>query len=799
MNFKFNSWKRALPLFLVFLFPPEKSFSQKEVEHPKSSELKGNIVDFNLNKSLEYATVSIFSLPDSLLIKGTITNRKGDFLIQNLKEGKYFYKVEYLGYQNYKSKDLTLQENEKLVLNKSIALKVDTELISQVEVTGNRDFERIELDRSVYNVSNSLASNAGNITDVLTTIPKLNVDTEGNLKYRGSSNVKVLIDGKMSRLLGVSASDILNSLPANDVDRVEIISNPSAKFDASGSAGIVNIIMKKNRSKGFKGNTSIKLGTKNKKTGRTSLSLRTGKFNFSGSYSYTDDWFGRDYSSSLLIDDLNLVKSKAEIDYGKRVHLGQFGMDLLIDDNNTLSFNLSKQDIKQNWNGEYNYLRSDIPSSVMPEESFRDGSRDLDYNSMNYNMAYIHKFKRKGQQISIDAAYTDNSATNKGLYRDFGNILSSSMSESSDKFDAGRKEGLIQVDYQQALGQNGSLESGFMYRSNEIEFKVPIQTEENFDYKELIHSAYTQISGKKGNLGYQFGLRAEYSDVKTNKTYNEDYLDVFPSFHLSYKLSENKQLQLSYAKMVVRPNSGNLNPFQNVLDSLNQRLGSQDIRQYYTHKPELTYIYRSKKVTYTTNLYFQVRNDCIKLLRSLDSNDNTVLTSKNIDKTHYAGLDLNMAFKLNKWWSVNSYLTGNYQKFYSTKELDFKNRSDFGYFGGVTSTMRIPKLFTVQTKMTYYSEMPIAQGNSDETFHVDLTLAKRIMKKKAVVSLKVYDLFNSMKIATSTSDDRFKHRMRYQFENRIAYFTFTYYFGKKYSVLKTKKRKYVQEHKTKDI
>jgi len=799
MSFNLNCWKRALPLFLVFLFPPEKSFSQKEVEYPKKSEIKGNIVDFDLNKSLEFATVSIFSLPDSLLIKGTITNRKGDFLIQNLKRGKYFYKVEYLGYQNYKSKDLTLQENEKLVLNNSIALKVDTELISQVQVTGDREFERIELDRSVYNVSKSLASDAGNITDVLTTIPKLDVDVEGNLKYRGSTDVKVLIDGKMSRLLGMSSADILNNLPANDVDRIEVISNPSSKFDASGSAGIINIIMKKNRSRGFNGNASIKLGTKNKKTGRTSLSLRTGKFNFSGSYSYTDDWLERDYSSSLLVGDLNIVKSIADVEYGKRTHLGQFGMDFLIDDKNTLSLNLSKQDSKQKWNGEYNYLRSDISSSVMPEEHYRDGSRDLDFNSMNYNMAYVHKFKRKGQQISIDAAYTDNNATNEGLYRDFGNILSSSMYVSSDIFDAGRKEGVIQLDYQQPVGQNGSLESGFMYRSNEMEFKVPVQIEENFEYKEYIHSAYTQLSGKNGNLGYQFGLRAEYSDVNTNKTYNDDYLDIFPSFHLSYKLSKNKQLQLSYAKMVVRPNSGNLNPFQNMLDSLNQRLGSQDIRQYYTHKPELTYIYKSKKVTYTTNLYYQIRNDCIKQYRSLDQNDNSVVTSKNIDKSHYVGIDFNMAFKVNKWWSITSYFTGNYQKFYSTKELDFKNRSDFGYFGGFTSTMRIPKLFTVQTKMVYESEMPIAQGSFDELFFVDLTLAKRIMKKRAVVSLRIYDLFNTKEIATNTTGDRFSNRMRYKYENRIAHFTFTYYFGKKYNILKAKKRKYGREHNTKDI
>ena len=309
MNFKFNNWKRALPLFLVFLIPPEESFSQKELEHSNSSELKGNIIDADLDKSLEYATVSIYSLPDSLLIKGTITNRKGDFLIQKLKKGKYYYKIEHLGYQNYKSKDLTLQENEKHILNNSIALKINTELISQVEVKGNRDYARIELDRTVYNVSKSPVSDGGSINDVLATIPKLDVNADGELKFRGSTEVKVLIDGKMSGLLGMSPADILRNLPAADVDRVEVMSSPSAKYDASGSAGIVNIIMKKERAKGLNGNVSANYGTINKHGSRAALSWRTGKLNFSGSYNYLNEWAGRDYEINRTINIPGEIKT----------------------------------------------------------------------------------------------------------------------------------------------------------------------------------------------------------------------------------------------------------------------------------------------------------------------------------------------------------------------------------------------------------------------------------------------------------------------------------------------------------
>lgn len=799
MNPKLILLKGRLFFILVFLFFSFTSNGQENSKDKLLFSLSGIVQDNEFQKPLKYATVSIYSLPDSALVQGAITNKKGEFSITKLKNANYFYKVEFLGFTSFKSEEINLKQSLHLV--KPIELQLDVKNISEVNVTGQREFERIELDRSVYNVSKSLAAESGNITDVLTTIPKLDVDADGNLKYRGSSDVKVLIDGKMSRLIGMSSAEVLNSLPANDVDRVEVISNPSAKYDASGSAGIVNIIMKKNRAKGFNGNTSLMVGTKGKFTGRTSLSLRTGKFNFSGSYSYTDNEFGRDYTSTFIVDGLELPKTQTQADviYSTKNHFGQLGIDYLINDRNTLSVAVSKRKIKQNWDGEYRYTKSDLISSAMPTRSFREGTRERNLDGLNYNLSYVRKFERKGQELSIDAAYIDNSSPNEGFYRDFGDILSSSMSESSDEYDEGRKEGIVQLDYKQPLGDIGSLETGYMFRSNEMDFKVPVQVDANFNYKESIHSAYTQISGKKDKFGYQFGLRAEYSDVNSNKSYNDDYLDLFPSFHLSYKLSKNKQLQLSYSKLVVRPSSRVLNPFQNKLDPQRQTVGSEDIRQYYTHKPEITFVYKSKKVTYTTNLYYQIKNDYINAYREIDLDNNAIVSYENISKLNYAGLDFNMSFKLNKWWSVNSYLTGNYHKFDPTDNIRFKKKSDFGYFGKVTSTMRIPKLFTVQTITGYESKMPLSQGRFDEYFYTNLTIAKRIMKGKAVVSLRVYDLFNTQEIATKTAGDKFSHRIRYKFENRIAHITFNYYFGKKYKVLKAKKRKYGREHKEKDI
>ncbi|MDQ1770573.1 outer membrane beta-barrel protein [Labilibaculum sp. A4] len=796
MSLKLDCRNGLLPVLLFFLSPAVHSYAQDSTKAVTNSYLNGVVVDNEHQKPLEYATVSIYSLPDSLLVKGTITNRKGEFELAGLESLNCYYRVEYLGFESYSSKPILLKENEKLFLSKPLTLRANTQRITEVEVTGNRDFARIELDKTVYNVSKSPVSDGGTINEVLATIPKLNVTANGGIQLRGSSDVKILIDGKLSGLLGMSPGDVLSNMPAADVDRVEVITSPSAKYDASGSAGIVNIIMKKDRAKGFNGNASATIGTINKHSGRTALNLRTGKLNLSGSYSYRNDWSGRDYELSRFTEidnNVEMLNSRADVDLGDRSHIGQLGMDYLINDKNTVSFSVTNRNVKQNRNGIYNYSRNLITSSTFSNETSRESAVDIDLNSWVYNASYIRKFDRKGQEFSFDASYTRNKAENYGNYTD------EVEGNTSDFFNSNREEAIIQMDYKQPLGEVGSIETGYLYRTNEIKYNEPIDLSTAFNYKESIHGLYFQFSGEKGDFGYQFGLRSEYSDIETNKAYNDDYLDFFPSVHLSYKLSDNKQVLLTYSKMVYRPDSRMLNPFQNLQDPENQRLGSKELGAYYTHMPELTFVYKRDKITYTTNLYYQYKDNIIRQYRSVNESNVAIVTYENVGNLQYAGVDFNISTKFNKWWSVNSYLSGIYQKYTPSAKVSFSTNDDFGFFGKLTSTMRIPKWFNFQTTLRYDSDMPVVQGNYDQSFQVDFAFGKRIMKGKASISLWIYDVLNSSKYNVNTSGDRFTQRMKYNFENRVANLTFRYNFGKKYNVLKTKKRGSGVQHSEKDI
>jgi hypothetical protein len=508
-----------------------------------------------------------------------------------------------------------------------------------------------------------------------------------------------------------------------------------------------------------------------------------------------------DYEFSRLTEiqnNVEMLDARADVDLGDRSHIGQLGMDYLINDKNTMSFSVINRNVKRNLNGTYNYSRNLVTSSSFPTETSRESAVDIDLNSWVYNASYIRKFAKEGQELSFDAAYTNNDAENYGNYTESGVVT-------SDFFNSDRKEAIIQLDYKQPLGEVGSIETGYLYRTNEIKYDEPIDLSTAFNYKESIQGLYFQFRGEKGNFGYQLGLRSEYSDIETNKAYNDNYLDFFPSVHLSYKLSDNKQILLTYSKMVYRPDSKMLNPFQNLQDPENQRLGRQDLGAYYTHIPELTFIYKRDKITYTTNLYYLYKDNILGQYRSVNDSlisnikDKAIVTYENLGNLKYAGIDFNISTKLNKWWSVNSYLSGIYQKFTPSKNLSFSTNDDFGFFGKLTSTMQIPKLFTFQSVFSYDTEMPLAQGWYDQSFQIDLAFGKRIMKSKASITLRITDVLNSRKYNVTTLGERFSQRMNNNFENRMANLTFRYYFGKKYNVLKTKKRGDGAQHTEKDI
>ncbi len=799
MSLKFIFGK--ITFLLICIFTSTIVFSQNQKTKIKNSELKGKVCESKFNKPLEFATVSVYSLKDSVFVKGTITNKKGEFSLSNLKANVYFLKVEYLGYQSHVSSKIILEDGDKKELPGFIKLNLDTKSISEVVVEGNREFSRVELGKTVYNVSKSPVADGGTINEVLNTIPKLSVNADGEIQFRRSSNVKVLIDGKMTGLLGIDPSEVLNSMPANEVDRVEIISTSSARYDATGAGGIINIIMKKNRAKGFNGNVGASVGTNDKKSGNLSVNMRTGNLNFVGSYNYKDDWAGRDYNVNRSVYSNNShLAENADIDFGNRFHIAKLGMDYLLNANNTFTFSATYRDILQNWNGSYDYTRTDILSIAMPTLDFRTSAVDLDYESWIYNASYIHKFAKKGETLSVDFAYTNNAADNSGIYEEFDGKWSNKVREYFDFYKTARKESVGQIDYVLPLGNKGKFETGYMYRNNEIDYEDQFDLSTAFNYEENIHALYTMYTGSAGKFGYELGLRAEYSDINTNRDYKDDYLDFFPSIHLSYQISDMKQWQLAYSRMIYRPNSGMLNPFQNLRDPENQRLGTQDIAAYYNHNFEMSMSFDREKASYKTTLYVNYYKNLINQYRFIEEGTNrSIVKYGNYDSKFLSALEIEASTKLNKWWSLSGYVAGIYEETKPNNDFNFGSRDMWEVEGKITSIMNFKKWFKLQASFRYQSEILVAQGKYENLYYVDLGMSRKVLKGRGSLSFTANDIFNTFRFKIHTEDPFFYNKEIQYRESQIAKLSFRYFFGKRYGIMRAKPKKSDMRHSENDI
>ncbi|MDQ2179074.1 outer membrane beta-barrel protein [Marinifilum sp. D714] len=813
MNLKFTYAKSAFIIILICVFTSHLAFSHNQPNEKRNSSLKGKIVENQSNKPLEFATISIYSTDSSKLVSGTISNKRGDFLLEQLNAGSYYFKVEYMGYSTYKSNLFDIKNGEIKELTNPVKLEISTKAISEVKVEGNREFSKVELGKTVYNVSKSPVADGGTINEVLNTLPRLSVDAEGAIQFRGSSDVKILIDGKISGLLGMNPAEVLNSMSAHDVDRVEVISTSSARYDATGAGGIINIIMKKDRVKGFNGSVAATVGTKDKKSGGFSGNYRTGKVNFFGSYNYKDDWAGRDYNVQREIkkeDVHTLLLENADVDFGNRYHIGKLGLDYLINNNNTLTFSAKYQDVLQNWNGNYDYTRTNVISSAMPIVDYRTSAVDLDMNSWVYNASYIHKFAKKGETLSIDLAYTDNAADNSGNYAEYLNIQSfgqdllfgsdvNATSLYSDYYKTARKEAVAQVDYVLPVGDKGKFETGYLYRNNEIDYKVGSATDD-FNYEENIHGLYAMYSGSKGKFAYELGLRAEYSDINTNKEFKDDYLDLFPSVHLSYQISDKKQWQLAYSRMIYRPNSGMLNPFQNLRDPENQRYGSQNIEAYYNHNIEMSMAFDREKASYKTTLYVNYYKNLINQYRFIDDETNeSIVQFGNFDSKFFSVLEFEGSTKLNKWWSLNGYVAGIYEETKPGEGYKFGTRDMWEVTGKVTSVMNFKKWFKLQASFRYQSEILVAQGKYQNLYYVDLGLSRKVLKGRGRLSFTANDIFNTFRFKVHTSDPEcYNKEIKYR-ETQIAKLSFRYFFGKRYRIMRAKPKKSGMRHSENDI
>ncbi len=804
--------------FFIFIFFNSLSlFAQNNtgLTVKKSISIKGKAVDEKTNAPLDFASVALFKSTGDKPLVAAQTDLNGNFTFQNIETGNYKLTINFLGYTPL-SKSFQVNSLQKDINLGNLKLKQSSvSVLNEVVVTGQKDVIQLGIDRKVFNAEQSLVTQGGTATDLLATIPSVQVDLDGNISLRGTSNVRVLIDGKPSTFGGGDISAILQSLPANAIDKVELITNPSSKYDPEGQSGIINIVLKRNLIRGINGNASISAGRYENYNANLGLNYRNEKWNYSGNYSFREgDRLGSGFNSTTFLNNNTIpyTSSNQTSNRFNRSHILKAGVERFFSQNTSLglsaNLNLRKGDDIEN----VNQLFFDAAENLTDKgpgftKELEDGS------GYDVNLDFLHKFNRKGEEFSANFSFgrrTEDEYEN--IVQDFfdtnGNISTNRLGMNRINNVAEKMNNVnIQLDYIRPISESSKIESGYrttLKYSDEDQISDTLIFNTNnfnrdrglsklFELEDIVHAVYANYQNQfTKNFGIQVGLRAEQAYLNTDISGMDennvlqtssgrlDYLRVYPSVYFTQKFAGENQLQLSYSRRVNRPRGWQVNPFPDVADRYNIRVGNPNLKPEDIHAYELSYAKFWRLVTFTSSVYFRQVNDVVQGIRqeNPDQNGGTITRFYNIARNRSVGLELIGRANITKTWNVTGNLNFFQTYFKGDEGLGINDNDGFNWNGNMNTTINITKQLAGQANFFYMAPRTLSQGSMKEMVSLDAGLKYDIMNKKASLGLNVQDIFDSRRFGMSTVNNTFIQDFERRRLGRVYNFSISYRFGK---------------------
>jgi outer membrane receptor protein involved in Fe transport len=789
---------------------------------PNAGTLKvtGKVVDVVTSKPIEYASVVLLKQADSSMVTGAYTTPAGVFTFSNVAPDIYVLRITFMGYQKLE-KAIKVVEG-KNTLAGTIRLHTAGKELNAVEIKAEKPAFSMQIDRQVFDAGSMINAEGGTGTDVLKNIPSVDVDIDDNITLRGKS-VTIYVDGKPSPF--GDAKTALQMIPAETIDRVEVINNPSAKFEANGAGGIINIVLKKDKAIGY--NVMFNLGgaTRGEGSGSANASLRIRKFNFFGNYNgryEQTNGSGFSYRQNLIADSSNtwFFSQSSKNKNRNSNDGGRLGFDYFMDDHNTFTFS-------QGFNFSQNRNQDDIFLDYMDNKksTLRDGERhNSSYgngNNVNSNISYKHTFDKPNQELTAYVAYSRNGSSSGSDYFTQYHIINIDTLPHADKQRNNGRNGNrfwnLQSDYTSPIGKKGKIEAGVkstmrridnnyiasLYNWNVNDYIVSKLLSNEYSYEEDIFAGYINFANAIGNLGYQVGVRAEQSHLKgysysRDTTVNNRFFNLFPSVFLKYNLpkNQNQSLVFNYSTRIDRPNFDQLLPYINNSDPQNIRVGNPDLQPALSHKFEISYSeYYPKTNNYmSTSLYYAQTNDNIDRISTLDTISGVTTTKPmNLATQQNMGGNISYSLNLTKWWKVWANLNVEYNKLTSVTI----NNENLSYGLNGNTQFRLPARVSVEVSGHFRSPRIQPQGTFKAMNGIDMGIRKEFLKNRnLVVALNVADLFNTQQFSSHYQTATFIQDYDRKRVTRFIRLNVRYRFGKMDPNL-FKKKKHQQEEEEK--
>ncbi len=779
-------------LCLGFLMVASLKAQRPSHEAPKPASAPGGVIygkvkDMSERVPMEYTNVVLYRLPDSTMVSGAITGRDGSFKLKGVKPGSYFLKVHFIGFKIKIIHGIKIAHSGDEIKLPVIFLEPVSSTLKGVEVKADRSRISYQVDKKVVNVTKDLMASAGSAIDVLENVPSVDVDIEGNVTLRGSSNFTVLINGHPSVLEG---NDALQQIPASSIQRIEIITNPSAKYDPEGVGGILNIILKKDKNLGINGIINASAGTKNKYRGNALIGYRTKKINAfvsaDGSY--------RDFNMKVTSDDQTFYPDTTNYRHtmidGIRNRNGfglNGGLDIYLDKKSTLSL-LGKY-------GGYgfgmdNTSRRNIYTIPATTDVYSKSVSHSDRWGHYYNLQgdFLHKFNSLGHQIEFYAYYSGKSSDDgenqsdyvtDSLWNELGVEPSSLRTRTVDTSTDLR----VKADYSLPIGEKGKLEAGLQSRFYNENGRYTYESfdtvtgdwmpndkyKNEVDFKRNIHSAYVSFKNRYKSFGYEVGFRTEYTDRSVKNSNGKapfllQRFDYFPTLHLSYQLPKNYQVYSSYSRRINRPGQWSLNPFPMIIDPYNIRVGNPDLQPEYIDSYELGLQKVFSKSFLSFEAYYRMTTNKITRVRLLDTAGIMIHTSKNLDKDYSAGAEIMANLKIVKWFSLNASFNIYHYRLKGNLEGSDVAAESVNWSMRTTASFYLKNNFRIQWMGIYRSPTATVQGTRKGFFYTNLAVRKDFFKRKLNLTLSARDLLGTARYESTASGKGFYSHMVFRRE-----------------------------------
>ena len=786
-------------LLLCMLTVSFNSFAQlAKSELAKPGVISGKVIDETTKEALPYVNIVIYDMAKKV-ITGGITDDNGEFKVKDIPRGNSLVEIQFIGFKTF-SKQINISSKEKDINLGTISLKEDAARLDEVVVRAETSTVIQKVDRKVINVGKDLTAAGTTASELLNNVQSVSVDSQtGQISLRGNSNVRVLVDGRPTN---IPAAQLLRQLPSNSIKSIELITNPSAKYNPDGMSGIINIILNKNANTGFNGSldTGVTAGHYVRYNASTNMNYKTGKVNFFVNYGYN----GGDNYNFGFVERPGVNLQEFKFINENQSHLVKFGADFYLNDKNTLSFYTT-----QNWFDGFASGRSRISDTNGNLLINAPNTQDNTSPTGTYNLNYKIDFKKEGHNLELEATYSNTDAEN--LLTNLDDIDPTNINNYFNDIESKRNNTQLNLDYTNPLNEKTKLELGLEYRGdntdnlNDTDQQVFTQTGQDFvgnsdfQFERNILSGYVNYAKTMDKFTMQLGARLEsftvdgtfnryignsFNTINETLVVDQEFFNVYPSAFFTYSPTEKNQWQVSYSRRIDRPGIQQVNPIREWSTPLIVSVGNADLVPQFTNSYELNYTRQIKGGNLTFGTFYRKISDVISRITNPDPANPTVgqiLTFTNFSDTDAYGLEFSANFKINNWWRVNSSMD-----FYSQEQLGNIDNTGTNpqqlsvqnnvFNARVSNSFKATKNLRFQLFAMYRGPQKDIQWDVEKMWMMNLGASWTVLDGKGTVNFRVNDIFRGMNF-TFNSENPFVQNGKFQWESRTSFLGFNYRFG----------------------